>query len=69
MLYDGNNRNDLEFTKEVAGSLGAFSITNRWSVENLEEQLRKKILLVGQLQDQILTMEQTVNNKMIQDFE
>jgi hypothetical protein len=38
-------------------------------VENLAEQLRHKILLVGQLQDQVLTMEQTVKNKMSQEFE
>jgi DNA anti-recombination protein RmuC len=69
MLYDGNDRDDSEFAKEVAGSLGAFATANQWSVENLAEQLRHKILLVGQLQDQILTMEQTVRNKMSQDFE
>jgi hypothetical protein len=69
MLYDGNDRDDSEFAKEVAGSLGAFATANQWSVENLAEKLRHKILLVGQLQDQILTMEQTVKNKMSQDFE
>jgi ribosome-binding protein aMBF1 (putative translation factor) len=69
MLYDGNNRDDSEFVKEVAGSLGAFATANQWSVENLAEQLRHKNLLVGQLQDQMLTMEQTVKNKMSQDFE
>jgi len=57
MLYDGNNNDDLEFMKEVAGSLGAFSTTNQWLVENLVEKLRHKILLVGQLQDQILDLE------------
>jgi hypothetical protein len=57
MLYDGNNRDDSEFVKEVVGSLGAFATTNQWSVDNLTEKLRHKILLVGKLQDQILTME------------
>ena len=37
MVYDGNNRDDLEFTKEVAGSLGAFYMTNQWFVDNLAE--------------------------------
>jgi ABC-type phosphate transport system auxiliary subunit len=69
MLYDENDRDDLEFAKEVAGSLGAFSTANQWSVENLAAKIRHKILLVGQLKDQILTMEQTVKNKMSQDFE
>jgi hypothetical protein len=39
MLYDGNDRDDTEFTKEVAGSLGAFATANQWSVDNLVEQL------------------------------
>ena len=57
MLYDRNNRDDSEFVKEVAGSLGAFATANQWSVENLAEKLRRKILLVGKLQDQMLTIE------------
>ena len=68
MLYDGNNRDDLEFMKEVAGSLGAFATTNQWLVENLVEKLIHKILLVGQLQHQKLTIEQTVKNTMSRDF-
>jgi hypothetical protein len=39
MLYDGNDQDDPEFVKEVAGSLGAFSTANQWSVDNLAEQL------------------------------
>jgi len=39
MVYDRNDRDDIEFTKEVVGSLGAFSTTNQWSVENLTKQL------------------------------
>jgi hypothetical protein len=57
MFCDKNNRDDSEFVKEVAGSLGAFATTNQWFVENLAEKLRQKILLVGQLKDQILNME------------
>ena len=49
MLYDGNDRDDSEFAKEVAGSLGAFATANQWSMKNLTEQLRHKSLLVGQL--------------------
>jgi ribosome-binding protein aMBF1 (putative translation factor) len=69
MLYDGNDCDDSEFAKDVAGSLGAFATANQWSVENLAEQLKQKNLLVAQSQDQILTMEQTVKKKMNQDFE
>jgi len=35
MLYDRNNPDDFEFTKEVAGSLGAFATANQWLVDNL----------------------------------
>jgi hypothetical protein len=37
MVYDGNNQDAPEFAKEVTGSLGAFSTTNQWSVDNLAE--------------------------------
>ena len=46
MVYDGNDRDDTEFAKEFAGSLGAFSTANQWSVDNLVEQLRHKFMLV-----------------------
>jgi hypothetical protein len=69
MLYDGQNLEDSEFAKEMAGSLGAFSTANQWSVENLVEQLKQRNLLVGKLQDQIMTMEQDVRNKMNKEFE
>jgi hypothetical protein len=39
MVYDGNDQDDLEFAKEVVGSLGDFAIANQWSVDILTEQL------------------------------
>jgi hypothetical protein len=39
MVYDGNNRDDPKFTKEVARSLSSFATTNQWSVDNLAEHL------------------------------
>ena len=53
----------------MASSLGAFSTANQCSIENLVEQLKQRNLLVGQLQDQIMTMEQDVRNKMNKEFE
>jgi hypothetical protein len=47
MVYDGQNRDDTKFSKEVAGSLGAFATANQWSVENLAEQLKQRDMLVG----------------------
>jgi hypothetical protein len=56
MVYDGQNRDDTEFAKEVAGSLGAFATANQWSVENLAEATKTEVLLVEKLQNQIHTM-------------
>jgi hypothetical protein len=60
MVYDGHNRDDTEFAKEVAGLLGAFTTANKWSVENLAEQLQQKSLLVEKFQKQIHTTDNTV---------
>jgi hypothetical protein len=35
LVYDGKDQDDPKFAKEVAYSLGAFSISNQWSMENL----------------------------------
>jgi ABC-type phosphate transport system auxiliary subunit len=67
MLYDGSQR--FKIHEGSCRFIGCLCQTNQWSVENLAKQLRQKILLVGKLQDQILTMEHTVKNKMSQDFE
>jgi hypothetical protein len=69
MVYDGNDRDDPKFTKEVAGLLGSFSTANQWSVDNLNEQLRHKCLLVDHLKNQMYTIEKTIRNTMIQYFE
>ena len=34
-VYDGKYHDGPEFAREVAGSLGAFSTANQWSVDNL----------------------------------
>jgi hypothetical protein len=64
MMYDGQNLEDSKFAKDMVGSLGAFATTNQWSVENLAEQLKQRNLLVGKLQDQIMTVEQDMRNNM-----
>jgi ribosome-binding protein aMBF1 (putative translation factor) len=69
MVYDGHNRDDTNFAKEVAGSLGTFATTNQWSVENLAEKLQHKSMLVEKLQNKIHTIEQTVQNRMSRYFE
>jgi hypothetical protein len=37
MIYDGKNRNDSEFAREMARSLGASAMENQWSIENMAE--------------------------------
>jgi hypothetical protein len=54
---------------EVVGSLGSFSTKNRYSVGNLKEKLKKKDLLVSQLQNQVKTVEQSVRSEMKKGFE
>ena len=39
LVYDGKDQDGLEFAKEVVGSLGDFSTSNQWSVDNLIEQM------------------------------
>jgi len=51
LVYDGKYRYGSEFAKEVVGSLGGFSISNQWLVDNLTKQLWKKYLLVEQLKN------------------
>jgi len=68
MVYDRNDWDDPEFAKELVGSLGDFSSSNQWYVENLTKQMQQKCLLVEHLQNQIYTIEKTIRNKMSQDF-
>jgi hypothetical protein len=69
VLLDGQALEEADFAMEVAGSLGDFSTTNRYSVGNLKEQLKQKDLLVSQLQCQLKTMEQSVRDEMNRGFE
>jgi hypothetical protein len=48
MIYDGQGHNDPEFTKEVADSLGAFTTSNLWSMDNLRKHLDQKNILIEQ---------------------
>jgi hypothetical protein len=39
LVYGGNDQDGPKFAKEVVGSLGSFSTTNQWLVDNLTKQL------------------------------
>jgi hypothetical protein len=49
VLLDGKNLEEEDFATEVAGSLGAFAMTNLFSVDNLKERLRQRNQLIKQL--------------------
>jgi ABC-type phosphate transport system auxiliary subunit len=68
-VYDGKDQDDPKFEKEVADSLGDFSIANQWSRDNLTKQLQHKCLLVEKLQNEIHSTEQTSRNRMNKDIE
>jgi len=49
IVYDGHEKNDLEFAKEFVDSLGEFVTANQWSVGNISKKLKENSLLVEQL--------------------
>jgi hypothetical protein len=69
VLTDGEALEEVEFTEEVAGSLGAYATTNQFSVGTLKERLKQKDLLINQLQNQIKTVEEDVRSEVNKGFE
>ena len=53
MIFDGQGQSDLEFTKQVVYSLGAFATDNLWSIDKLKEKLGQKNLLIEKLQNDL----------------
>ena len=68
-MYDGKCQDDPEFAKEVADSLGTFSTTNQWLVDNLTKKLQEKTLLVEQLQNEMLIKKHVIKRRMSHDIE
>jgi hypothetical protein len=69
IVYDGHEKNDPEFAKEVADSLGAFTTANQWSVGNISKQLQEKSLLVERLQNEMQSTEHVIRSRMNYDIE
>jgi hypothetical protein len=69
MLYDGNDRDDTEFAKEVAGSLGAFSTTNQWSVDNLARTTVTEVSIGRTVAKDQIYHGTDYKEQMSQDFE
>jgi hypothetical protein len=53
MIFDGQGQSDLEFSKHVANSLGAFATTNLWLVDQLKEQFDQNFFIVEQFRNEL----------------
>ena len=57
ILTDGKNMKKVEFTMQIAGTLGDFSTTNQYSVRTLKDQLKRKNRLIKTLEAKLSTSE------------
>ena len=46
----------VEFVTQIAGILGAFAMTNQYSVKTLKDQLKRKNLLIKTLEAKLSTV-------------
>jgi hypothetical protein len=69
VLLDGQNLEDEDFATKVLGSLGDFAIANLFSVDNLEERLRRRNHLLSQLQNQMRNIEKNVREEVNKGLE
>jgi hypothetical protein len=69
VLLDGQNLEEENFSTEVGGSLGAFEMTNLFSVDNLKERLRQRNQTISQLRDQIRNTKNNIKNEVSKGLE
>jgi len=69
VLLDGQALEEEYFATKVVYSLGSFSMTNQFSVDNLKEKLKQKNQMISQLQNQIRTTENNVRDKVNKGLE
>jgi hypothetical protein len=69
ILVDGQNLEEEDFAMEVAGSLGDFSMTNLFSVDNLKSRLQQKNQMIAQLQSQIKNTEKNIRDEINKGLE
>jgi hypothetical protein len=63
-IYDEQGQSDPKVMKEVANSLGAFTTTKLWSMDNLRKQLDRNNILIEQLHNDMKQMEVTAKEKI-----
>jgi hypothetical protein len=57
ILTDGKNMKKVEFATQIAGTLGAFTMVNQYSVGTLKDQLKQKNHLIKTLEAKLATSE------------
>jgi hypothetical protein len=57
IMTDGKAVKEEEFTKEIAGTLGAYAMANQYSVGTLKVQLKRKNLLINKLEARVVMTE------------
>jgi hypothetical protein len=69
VLLHGKNLEDEDFATEVADSLGAFSTTNLFSIDNLKERLKQRNKMISQLQNQLRNAKSNVREEVNKGME
>jgi hypothetical protein len=69
ILTDGEALEEEEFTDEVAGTLGAYAMTNQYSVGALKARLKQKNLLIGKLEARVATTEANARDEVNKGIE
>jgi hypothetical protein len=55
VMTDGKEKNNEQFTPEIAGTLGAYATMNQFSVRVLKNQLKRKNRLIKTLEARLAT--------------
>jgi hypothetical protein len=64
ILTEGKAVEEEEFTDEIEGTLGAYTIANQYSIGTLKAQLKWKNLLIGNLEAKVATTEANARDEM-----
>jgi hypothetical protein len=69
ILADGEALEEEEFVDEIAGTLGAYTTTNQYSVGTLKARLKQKNLLIRKLEARLATTEANARDEANKGFE
>jgi hypothetical protein len=63
ILTNGRNMKKEEFAMQIAGTLGAFTTMNQYSIMTLKDQLKRKHHLIMTLEAKLATIEATAKDQ------